>query len=162
MKASAYVHHQIPGRVRLKIPAHRGDAAYFERLASQIGSYPGIVHAYGNPQTASLLIEHGGNFADISNRAATDDLFEIVHDTLAPVVEAGQSPVTPINQAAQSYRLPAKPQFLPALAVGFAGLGVYQLFRRQVLAPATTLFWYALSAMIVAAAKKRSNVAPPM
>lgn len=162
MNARAYIHHQIPGRTRLKIPARRGDIQYFEHLATALAGYPGVVHAHANPQTASLLIEHSGVLPEITDRAAAEELFEVVHDTLAPIVEEGQAPTTPVNPEAQAYRLHAKPQMLPALAVGFAGLGVYQLFRRQILAPATTLFWYALSAMIVAAARKRSNVAPPM
>ena len=41
----AHIAHQLPGRVRLRIPERRGDAAFFDELARALASWPGIERA---------------------------------------------------------------------------------------------------------------------
>ena len=37
----AYIKHQLPGRVRVKIPQKKGDFRYFDRIAESIRRLPG-------------------------------------------------------------------------------------------------------------------------
>ena len=54
----AYIKHQMPGRVRVKIPQKKGDFRYFDRIAELLTGCPGITQLQLNPPAASILICH--------------------------------------------------------------------------------------------------------
>jgi hypothetical protein len=58
MALEAYIAHQIPGRVRLKIPAAKGRVDLLERIAAVLGSAGGIRSVECNPATGSMLINY--------------------------------------------------------------------------------------------------------
>jgi heavy-metal-associated domain-containing protein len=58
MAVDAYVHHYVPGRLRLKIPAVKGEAAELRDISSAIAKAPGINQVEYNPITGSILIEY--------------------------------------------------------------------------------------------------------
>jgi hypothetical protein len=77
---AAYIKHQLPGRVRLKIPQKKGDFDYFDRIADLFSDCPGITQLQFNPPAASILIchEEGTHFLTIVEFAQTNGLFTII------------------------------------------------------------------------------------
>jgi hypothetical protein len=58
MAVHAYVHHHLPGRLRLRIPAAKGEEGELRELSSAIARAPGISQVEYNPITASILIQY--------------------------------------------------------------------------------------------------------
>ncbi len=58
MAVDAYVHHHLPGRLRLRIPAVRGEEDELRELGSAIARTPGISQVEYNPITGSILIQY--------------------------------------------------------------------------------------------------------
>jgi hypothetical protein len=52
---NCYVH-SVPGRLRVRIPAAKGNATTREKLVNQINALEGITSVVANPVTGSLLI----------------------------------------------------------------------------------------------------------
>jgi hypothetical protein len=76
---SARLSHRLPRRVRIKVHAHKGDVAYFDRAKKLVGSYPGVETVHANSRTGSLLIRHMGQFEFILKQAEEDLLFSLVN-----------------------------------------------------------------------------------
>jgi hypothetical protein len=53
-----FVTHQTPNRLRVKIPAKKGDATFFGGLKELLSRYPGIDQVEVNPVTGSVLLLH--------------------------------------------------------------------------------------------------------
>jgi hypothetical protein len=151
---SAYIKHQLPGRVRLKIPQKRGDLRYFDRIAELFAGCPGITQLQLNPFAASILICHmtETDFLNIAEFAQTNGLFTI---TEQPDEETFTIPYLPIpkltstglNRLDESLmdfsqgRLDGRSLLILALI----GLSVRQMTKGHILGPASTLLWYAFS-----------------
>ena len=73
----AYIEHQIPGRVRLRIPERRGDAAFFQRIVGTLSKLPDVTELDGSPLTGSIRIRHKGPSEAIMAAAGKEGLFEI-------------------------------------------------------------------------------------
>jgi hypothetical protein len=56
MAVDAYVHHYLPGRLRLRIPTAKGEENELRRLSSAIARAPGITQVEFNSITGSILI----------------------------------------------------------------------------------------------------------
>jgi hypothetical protein len=150
----AYIKHQLPGRVRLKIPQKRGDFRYFDRIAELFTDCPGITQLQLNPPAASILICHVTeiDFLNIAEFAQTKGLFTIIEQ---PEEEGFSIPYLPIpkltstglNRLDESLmdfsqgRLDGRSLLILALI----GLSVRQITKGHVLGPASTLLWYAFS-----------------
>jgi hypothetical protein len=52
--------HFLPGRLRLKVAAIRGDPAHAERLRAAFGQVPGVQEIAYNTLTGSVLIRYDG------------------------------------------------------------------------------------------------------
>lgn len=59
-RAQACIAHRTAGRLRLKVPGRRHDAAFFADLERELVAQPGIVSVQANPMTASILVVHDG------------------------------------------------------------------------------------------------------
>ena len=154
--ASAYIKHQLPGRVRLKIPQKRGDFRYFDRIAELFADCPGITQLQLNPSAASILICHGTetDFLNIAEFAQTNGLFTIIEQ---PEEETFSIPYLPIpkltstglNRLDESLmdfsqgRLDGRSLLFLALI----GLAVRQMTKGHIMGPASTLLWYAFSVL---------------
>ena len=150
----AYIKHQLPGRVRLKIPQKRGDFGYFDRIAELFADCPGITQLQLNPPAASILICHviGADFLNIVEFAQTNGLFTIIEQ---PVEETFTIPYLPIptltskglNRVDESLidfskgRLDGR----SLLFLTLIGLAVRQVTQGNIMGPASTLLWYAFS-----------------
>jgi hypothetical protein len=112
--------HVLPGRIRLQLAGHRGDAAFFSRLAERLAELPGIRAVRANPTTGSLLILHGaGPVEEIARLARERALFEIA--------AAPPGPTRPPPPARRQRAAPVPPMMLTVASL--AGLGVIQTVR---------------------------------
>lgn len=118
----------VAGRMRLRLPAHRDDAAFFALLAQRALMLPGVVGAAANPMTAGLLLRFGGAAEAVLAAAAREGIFRA----------AAQAPAT---------RMPSAAQLAPFGAAAFGVLAALQAARGAVLPPAVTLLWYAGSVL---------------
>jgi hypothetical protein len=151
---SAYIKHQLPGRVRLKIPQKRGDFRYFDRIAELFTGCPGITQLQLNPSAASILVCHGTetDFLNIAEFAQANGLFTIVEP---PEEETFTIPYLPIpkltstglNRLDESLmdfsqgRLDGR----SLLFLSLIGLAIRQMAKGHIMGPASTLLWYAFS-----------------
>jgi hypothetical protein len=62
MALDAYVHHHIPGRLRLRIPAAKGEPDTLRAISSAIARAPGITQVEYNPITGSILIQYSPHY----------------------------------------------------------------------------------------------------
>ena len=53
----AVIVHQLPTRLRLKVPAKSGELHYFEQAEKILGQYTPIKKVRCNPRTASILLD---------------------------------------------------------------------------------------------------------
>jgi Heavy metal associated domain 2 len=58
MALDAYVHHHIPGRLRIRVPAAKGQEELLRELSSAIAQAPGISEVAYNQVTGSILIQY--------------------------------------------------------------------------------------------------------
>jgi hypothetical protein len=90
MATTVWVVHRTTGRVRLRLPGHKGDALFFATLAESARSVPGVLGARPNPLAASLVIEH-----EIAERQELDHALQ----TLGFELVEGEPPAEPPLQA---------------------------------------------------------------
>ncbi|PPD34606.1 MAG: hypothetical protein CTY21_09700 [Methylomonas sp.] len=142
----------MPGRVRLKIPAMRGDDGFFEHVAETLAGCEPVQQLLINPSTASLLIQHGDSaFDGIADYAAASGLFIVSEsvDAELPAAEnltvASWSSLGVAEFDQQLTRLSAgRVDLRSLLFLGFAGLTVHQAAKGNIMSPASTFFWRAL------------------
>src|ERR1700757_2840058 len=58
MALHAYVQHSIPGRLRLRLPAAKGEEQELRQISSAIAKTEGIDQVEYNPITGSILIHY--------------------------------------------------------------------------------------------------------
>ncbi len=132
----AEVEHRILGRMRLRVRACRGDAEFFERVASSLGRQAGIRAVRVNSGTGSILIEHDGREEAVLAGAKSRNLFEAAPPLRQAVAVRAAGPHLPSAGAKASSPL-------NVAAVGLAGAGVLQLARGQVVGSASENLWNA-------------------
>lgn len=156
MSVHGQIAHQTSGRVRIDLPAKRGDAAYFSSLSQQMAGLNEVLAVRTNPLTGSLIIEYDGPLDALLHRF--DDM---AIDILAQPAAAGAGTAAAARDAATQnsalpYRLVSGRNMHPMVLVGlaFGALGLVQVVRGQVLVPALSAFWYAARAFRLAKSLK--------
>lgn len=144
MAVQALVVHQLPGRVRLRVQERRGDAGYFSALSQDLSRLDGISHVKTNPATASVVIEYAGSADKLMQQLQFHDLsvqspHAISSTDSAP---ARQMPDIPPLQLVSGRDI--NPMFM--LGTLLAVLGIVQTVRGNILVPAMSTLWYAMSA----------------
>jgi hypothetical protein len=148
----AYLRHTIPGRIRVKIPARRGDRHYFANIAKKLGESESIRQVKVNHATASVLIEFAGELTEIVEYAAEGDLFDLsaalLHEAaMPPIAERIAEEVTRAGRGLE--RLSGGGIDLESAAlVALLGMSTIQLIRGNIPAPAASLLWYAGSLLL--------------
>jgi hypothetical protein len=157
----AYAVHQSPGRMRLRIPERKRDAAFFLAVGERLAGLEGIEQLRVNPMTGGVLIAHSLPPEAIFRFAEENGLFTLGSSS-QPVSQptAGSGPrrsLTAIGRLFTHYdrkfrRLTGEQLDISSLVVVGLGLaGLLQLVRGNVAAPAWyTAFWYALNIFLKA------------
>lgn len=147
--ATAYLVHHTAGRYRLRIPARRRDADFFEQLAQPLAEHDKIHRVSINSQTAGVLIEHAGlELAELQNYADEQGLFRLEPgDVPKPAVfDHAVARLRGLNRqvsesTGQHFDLRG------AVFVLLIMLGLRELMRGNLMAPAASLFWYAYNTL---------------
>lgn len=141
---AARIVHRLPGRVRLRIDAWRGDPAQLDALALDLALEEGVRAVDPNPLTGGLLVLHEGPLEPLLERLAA----------------AGRLRVTDLEPRERPFatrlgeRLGAFDRELVratageldargAVLLAFLGLAFVQALRGQLAGPALSLLWYA-------------------
>ena len=61
-KSAAFVVHRTPHRIRIKIPAHQGQHAYFSAVQLHLAVRPDVIAVKINPQLGSVVIHYRAGF----------------------------------------------------------------------------------------------------
>jgi hypothetical protein len=170
----AYIEHQLPGRVRLRVPSRRGEVPFFERVVQELSKCPAIRELNAIPLTGSITLHYLEPLQPITAAAADQRLFEtcrlepetnaselkrasslsegsgLTHGIATGLSGLGLFRATQGNvfgSAAENFwHAFGAQRFLgrPDIAAGFAALGVYQMLRGRLFGSASSLFFYAL------------------
>lgn len=147
----AYIRHQIPGRVRLRIPEKKGDMVYFAELAEGFADCQTITQLELNPVSASVLIchDHSDNFLTIAGFAQKNGLFSII-DKPEETFNFPKKPVTNFASAGVARIDQSLSDFTGGLLDGrsllflaLIGLAIRQMSKEHVLGASSSLLWYA-------------------
>ena len=153
MSTAALIAHHTPGRVRLEVPSRRGDQAFFADLSERVAGGHGASRVRANPLTASVVVEYAGQFDALLSVLRDAEL--AVAATAPDASRARPSPMAGFASALQALarqpragQPPADPMLLAGAAFGMIGL--VQTARGQIMLPALSAFWYAVSALRLA------------
>jgi hypothetical protein len=140
MLPEAHITHHAGARLRLRIPARKGNAAYFARIERALATCDGVAYAEANPLTASVLLHYHGELADLANVAAAGELFalalqDIPMDTVLDVMTDRLDRIERHIRHASNGAVDLD----TLLFVGLIGAGIVQIARGQALGPASTL-----------------------
>jgi hypothetical protein len=127
----------------VRIPSRRHDREFFTRLVAALRDAPGVEELRVNPTTASVLIVATPVvITEVVRGAAAQGLFRVGEDE-APIIEAVRETAERTDGV---IRLMSGNQLdLRALTFLMLAAGtLMQLARKQWLAPAATLGWYAI------------------
>jgi cation transport ATPase len=58
MKVKLQIAHQVPGRIRMKIPSAKGNLALLEDIQKTFSAIPGIEEVRVNPETGSVVLRY--------------------------------------------------------------------------------------------------------
>lgn len=146
MLPTGYVAHRTGDRVRLRIPARKGDTAYFARVEQELAACGRVGFIEANPLTASILLHYSGTEDDLRRDAVDLGLFtiEAIPPAANPALNAAAARIDQIDRMIQrssngSFDL------LEVAFVGLVGASIVQALRGQALGPASTLMAHALA-----------------
>lgn len=156
MLPEAHIAHQAGERLRLRVPARKGDTAYFTRVERELAACAGVAYAEANPLTAGLLLHYQGELTDLARAAAEGELFVLElrpapSGSLLDVMTDRVDHVENLVRRASNGSLDLD----TLLFLGLVGASVVQLARGQALGPASTLL--ANAAAILALHRSRRS-----
>jgi hypothetical protein len=153
----AVVVHVSRGRVRLRIPARKHDAAFFSDLERRLAPLPGVEKVEVNPVTASVLVLHRLNltsredFAALATSSPLSGLLTLTPPQINRVanpagsISLGQS--WAMSLARLNDRMRSSTEGLvdvPTLGVvALVAVGIRQMRQGALFMPAMTALWYA-------------------
>ncbi|MFO8153330.1 HMA2 domain-containing protein [Thioalkalivibrio sp.] len=144
MNDTAYLVHQAPGRLRLRVPGMRGEIPFFHDMVARISPLEDIEAVRANPDTGGVLILHRRD----TQQAVLDRVASVVNLT-----EEQYAPPSAFSRAASGLgkldeviarETKGGSSLSSVIFLVLVGLALAQIARGQVMAPATSLIWYAL------------------
>jgi hypothetical protein len=136
MIPAAHIEHQLPGRVRLRVPSKRGEVPFFEKVVRELSKHPAVHELTATPLTGSIMLQYSEPLHAITAVAVDQDLFETARAQPAP------KRAEP-SKAAQ----PSKPTLLAnGVATGLSGLSLFQVAQGNALGSAVESFWHSFGA----------------
>jgi hypothetical protein len=64
MKVKLQIAHQVPGRIRMKVPSAKGNPAMLEEIQKAFSAIPGIEQVAINPETGSVVLRYDADRHD--------------------------------------------------------------------------------------------------
>jgi len=145
MFPEALIAHQIHNRIRLKIPACKGDMSFFADVCAKLVGLKQFEHVESNVTTGSvLLVKEGLDVHQLAHVAAEEKLFHLIPEETKPVPLA-EKVIVPMKVLSHEIRdFTGGELDLPGtIFVGLLIFGVYELARGNFMAPPWyTAFWY--------------------
>jgi hypothetical protein len=132
----ANIEHQLPGRVRLRVPSKRGDVSYFERAVKELSRHPAVLELAASPLTGSITLLHSEPLEAIMETAAHLLSFEA----------GGSKPGVKGREAKRIERLTRGASLASQVAAGLTGLSLFQTARGNVAGNAVESFWLSFNA----------------
>lgn len=155
MLPDAYITHAIQGRVRIRIPDRKGDAAYFSSLRDKLAALselPGIQRVEANPMTGSILVTHTFDpqtldLGLVAQYSEFNNLFRLRTTAQPdPPSASGSLNKSPRKGNGNGGGLTGGDIDGGMLAIlGLLGIAVIQLSRGNIMIPAISAVWYAYS-----------------
>ncbi len=160
--------HLVAGRLRVKLPARRRDAAFFADLSRRLAQCDGVREVHVNPLTGSVLVLHATTPEAIAAYATEHGLFSLQLDPVSSdktffaraYALVSDRPARPTRRAGGVPEEERERIRASRLSATLAGLGTLQTVRGQVMAPAITLFWYAYDAWRARSLARLSSSSP--
>ncbi|MBF0565424.1 MAG: hypothetical protein HQK89_09285 [Nitrospirae bacterium] len=146
MEHTAFITHNINGRLRLRVPSKKGDAHFFESVRSRLATLEGVASVEINPQTTSVLVMHStsttGIVEHLKGLLRLNDPLQ-AGKANANVSELISELVKKANDGTKE--ITGKGLDIPRVAfLSLLSFGLYQLNRGNfVVPPWYTAFWYA-------------------
>jgi hypothetical protein len=131
----AHIEHQLPGRVRLRVPSKRGDVSYFERAVKELSRHPAVRELAASPLTGCITLLHSEPLHAIMEAAENLILFEM----------GGSKPSVKAREK-RSERLSREASLAGHVAAGLTGLGLFQAARGNVAGNAVESLWLSFNA----------------
>jgi hypothetical protein len=150
MIPEAVLSHTTPGRLRVKVPSRKGDAAYFSVLKEHFAHFEGVKQVEANALTSSVLLIHSADLKALAAFAEEHALFKL--RKLGPQASSfsGKFAGAFSDFDRRVKRLTGSELDVPGVAfVTLLGFGIYEIGRGNFTAPAWyTAFWYALNILL--------------
>jgi hypothetical protein len=137
----AYIEHQLPGRVRLRVPSRRGEVPFFEKVVRELSKHPAIRELTATPLTGSITLQHFEALHPITAAASDQKLFETRR--LEPQTKADE-PKRACGLREGSGL--ADGSGLAGIAAGLSGLSLFRAAQGSVLGSAAENLWHAFGA----------------
>jgi hypothetical protein len=147
MNAEALVVHKMAGRIRIRVPSKKGNAAYFTAVKEALSACVGVEGVEVAPLTGSILVRCHWPTEGVLGWAQSQGLFVVREEQSIKVTAFYDSVAGRFGALNDRIRTATGEGFdLPGLAfLGLMGAGIYQIARGNFAAPAWyTAFWYAL------------------
>lgn len=144
MNDKAYLVHKAPGRLRLRVPEMRGEIPYFRDVVARISSLEDIEAVRANPDTGGVLILHRRD----TQQAVLDRVASVVNITEEEYVPPStfSRAVTGLGKLDEVIARETRggSSLSSVIFLVLVGMALAQISRGQVMAPASSLLWYAL------------------
>lgn len=145
MLPRAEVVHRTPRRLRVKVPSRKGDEGFFARLREEFAAHPKVEEVAVNALTGSLLLVGGADVGEVAELAEEKGFFRL--ERAAARASLPQTVAAHVKGADRHVRrvFGGDLDLTGLTFVLFLGLGLYQIVRGNLAAPAWYVaFWYAL------------------
>lgn len=148
----AYLIHQTPGRLRVRIPSRKGDINYFALLGEQLSRLDGIEKVEVNPLTGSALFIHAVDSKVIAERARANNLFYLngTHPSPSNLYQKVSETFSGLNNRVKGFSGGELDMGAMAFLILLVA-GIYQIGKGNIIAlPWYAAFWYALNIFLKA------------
>lgn len=152
MHPKAYIHHELPFRIRFYIPSRKGEDDFFQRLQIKINDCDEVDGAEVNSKTGSAVIYYHGAKQKIVEFAEKNQLFS-VHPEADLHAELHPTPAKRISERIINFdhqlaeKSHGEMDLSTLTATGLVGLALVQVMNGRLLPPAWTLMSQAISAI---------------
>lgn len=138
---TASIVHQLPGRLRMRIVAQRGNTDYFSKLSEKLAEIEDILSLQVNPFTGSVVLRYDG---------AAEQLLQRIQERIPNFAIEINHRIKDSNHLVniRPFKLVSGRHISPMFMLGTAltAVGIIQGVRGKIAVPSITAFWYALDA----------------